>query len=71
MIDNHNSLQMHPLSMEETWVTARWPHCVFCFLLALTVVNIQNGGAISVQFQNWMSSVQGGTLLESSYKTDI
>ena len=45
MIDNHNSLQMHPLSMEETWMTARWPHHVFCFLLAMTVVNIQNGGA--------------------------
>ena len=45
MIDNHNSLQMHPLSMEEMWMTACWPHHVFCFLLAMTVVNIQNGGA--------------------------
>ena len=45
MIDNHNSLWMHPLSIEETWMTAHWPHCVFCFLLAMTVVNIQNGGA--------------------------
>ena len=45
MIDNHNSLRMHPLSMEETWMTACWPHCVFCFLLAMTVVNIQNGRA--------------------------
>ena len=44
MIDSHNSLQMHPLFMEETWMTARWPHCVFCILLAMTVVNIQNGG---------------------------
>ena len=44
MIDNHNSVWMHPLSMEETWMTACWPHCVFCFLLAMTVVNIQNGG---------------------------
>ena len=33
MIDNHNSLQIHPLSMEETWMTAHWPHRVFCFLL--------------------------------------
>ena len=24
-----------------------------------------------MQFQNWMPSVQGGTLLESSYTTDI
>ena len=30
-INNHNSLQMHPLSMEETWMTACWPHHVFCF----------------------------------------
>ena len=44
MINNHNSLWMHPLSMEEMWRTAHWPHCVFCFLLAMTVVNIQNGG---------------------------
>ena len=26
-------------------MTACWPHHVFCFLLAVTVVNIQNGGA--------------------------
>ena len=45
MIDNHKSLWMHPLSMEESWKTAHWPHCVFCFILAMTVVNIQNGGA--------------------------
>ena len=45
MIDNHNSLWMHPLSIEKTRMTAHWPHCVFCFLLAMTVVNIQNGGA--------------------------
>ena len=53
-------------------MTVCWPHCVFCFLLAVTVVNIQNGEEhISVQFQNWMPSMQGGTLLESSYTTDI
>ena len=45
MNNNHNSLWMHPLSMEEMWMTACWPHHVFCFLLAMTVVNIQNGGA--------------------------
>ena len=44
MIPNHNSLPMHPLSMEEMWMAAHWPHHVFCFLLAVTVVNIQNGG---------------------------
>ena len=41
-IDNHNSQRMHPLSMEETWMTTRWPNQVFCFLLALTMVNVQN-----------------------------
>ena len=40
MIDN--SFQMHPISMEETWMTMRWANCVFCFLLAITIVNIQN-----------------------------
>ena len=44
MIDNHNSLCMHPISMEETWMTMQWPNCVFCFLLAVTVVNVQNAG---------------------------
>ena len=33
---------MHPLSIEETWMTTRWPNRVFCFLLALTMVNVQN-----------------------------
>ena len=44
MIDNHNSQQMHPIAMEETWMTTRWPNRVFCFLLAVTVVNVQNAG---------------------------
>ena len=44
MIDNHNSQQMHPIAMEETWMTTRWPNQVFCFLLAVTVVNVQNVG---------------------------
>ena len=30
--------------MEETWMTTRWPNRVFCFLLAVTVVNVQNAG---------------------------
>ena len=42
MIDNHNSFHMHPISMEETWMTMRWANHVFCCLLAITVVNIQN-----------------------------
>ena len=28
--------------MEETWMMTCWPNCVFCFLLALTMVNVQN-----------------------------
>jgi hypothetical protein len=42
MIDSHNSQRMHPISMEETWMITRWPNRVFCFLLAITVVNVQN-----------------------------
>ena len=41
-IDNHNSQRMHPLSMEETWMTMHWPNRVFCFLVAVTIVNVQN-----------------------------
>ena len=44
VIDNHNSQRMHPISMEETWMTTRWPNRVFCFLLAVTMVNVQNAG---------------------------
>ena len=44
MIDNHNSQRMHPISIEETWMTTRWPNRVFGFLLAITVVNVQNAG---------------------------
>ena len=42
MIDNHNSFQMHLISMEETWMTMRWANRMFCFLLTITIVNIQN-----------------------------
>ena len=42
MIDNRNSFHMHPISMEETWMTMRWANCVFCFILTVTIVNIQN-----------------------------
>ena len=44
MIDNHNSQQMHPISIEETWMTTRWPNRVFGFLLAIMVVKVQNAG---------------------------
>ena len=30
------------LSMEETWMTMHWPNCVLCFLLVVTMVNVQN-----------------------------
>ena len=42
VIYNHNSFRMHLLSMEETWMTMRWPNRVSCFLLAITMVNVQN-----------------------------
>ena len=42
VIDNLNSYRMHLLSMEETWMTMHWPNRVFCFLLAITMVNVQN-----------------------------
>ena len=44
VIDNHNSQHMHPISMEETWMTTHWPNRMFCFLLAITMVNVQNAG---------------------------
>ena len=31
VIDNHNSFRMHPISMEETWMTMWWPNRVFLF----------------------------------------
>ena len=29
MIDNHNSQQIHPIYLEESWMTTRWPNRVF------------------------------------------
>ena len=52
MIDNHNSQRMHPISLEETWMTTRWLNCVFCFLLAVSVVNVQNAGEYFCALQN-------------------
>ena len=34
--------------MEETWMTMRWLNRVFCFLLAVTMVNIQNAATYFV-----------------------
>ena len=31
VIDNHNAMRMHPISMEETWMTSRWLNRVFCW----------------------------------------
>ena len=33
---------MHPIPMEETWITVMWANHVFCFLLAVIIVNVQN-----------------------------
>ena len=44
VIDNNNSMRMSPISMEETWMISRWANRVFCFLLAVMAVNIQNVG---------------------------
>ena len=49
VIDNHNSARMHPISMEETWMTMRWPNRVFCFLLAMTMFNMQNAATYFLQ----------------------
>ena len=44
VINNNNSMRMSLISMEETWMTSQWANRVFCFLLAVMVVNIQNAG---------------------------
>ena len=45
MIDNHISYWTHSISMEETWMMMRWANRVFCFLVAVTMVNVQNAAA--------------------------
>ena len=45
VIDNHNAMRMHPISMEETWMTSRWLNRVCCFLLVVTMVNVQDAGS--------------------------
>ena len=34
-----------PISLEETWMTMRWPNRVFSFILAVFIVNIQNAAS--------------------------
>ena len=48
--DNHNLQLMHPISMKQTWMTTCWPNHVFCFLLAVTMVNVQNAGVYLCSF---------------------
>ena len=62
VIDNHNSLRMHPLSMEETWMTMHWPNRVFCFLLAITMVNVQNAATYCLNKPK-MESLQSRRLI--------
>ena len=45
MIDNRNLFRMHPISLEETWMTMRWPNHVFSFILAVSIVNVQNAAS--------------------------
>ena len=45
MIDNHNLFRMHPISLEETWMTMRWPNHVFSIFLAVSIVNVQNAAS--------------------------
>ena len=39
LIDDHNNLRHQSPSLEETWVTHRWPNRVFSFVLAVAEVN--------------------------------
>ena len=38
-VDDHNNRRHQPISLEETWATKFWPHCVFAFLLAVAEGN--------------------------------
>ena len=71
MIDNHNSQRMHPISIEETWITTRWPNRVFGFQLAITVVNVQNAGVYFCGMVKidaiWARKLIGQQLIENWY----
>ena len=66
MIDNHNSSRMHPISMEETWMTMRWANHIFCFLLAVTVVNIQNAACYFLN-KSKMDALQSRRLIAKQF----
>ena len=38
-VDAHNARRQHPIALEESWTTDRWPNRVFSYLLATTEVN--------------------------------
>ena len=41
LVDLHNQCRHQPLSLESIWATRRWPNRVFCFLIAITEVNVK------------------------------
>ena len=65
VIDNRNSFRMHLLSMEETWMTMLWPNRVFCFLLTITMVNVQNAATYFLNKPK-MESLQSRRLIAKS-----
>ena len=38
-VDDNNHLHHQVTSIESTWITKRWPVCVFAFILALREVD--------------------------------
>ena len=66
MIDNHNLLRMHPISMEETWMTMHWANCIFCFLFAVTVMNIQNAACYFLN-KSKMDALQSHHLIAKQF----
>ena len=66
MIDNHNLSRMHPISMEETWMTMHWANCIFCFLLAVTVMNIQNAACYFLN-KSKMDAMQSRCLIVKQF----
>ena len=55
--------------MEETWMTARWPNHMFCSLLAVTMVNVQNAGVYFVICLKWTHSLLANSLHNNLKKT--
>ena len=71
VMDNHNSVRMHPISMEETLMTTHWPNRVFCFLLTLTIVNIQNAGCYFAKLPKIEALQAQNSLPNNLYTTNI